>query len=356
VVTRKEFIKKSAASIGTLFGADRVIEIIGAVHAAQPEGYSLTTNLAFIDGEAVSRMMTAIDRFGSGMESYTPVADRIFSPGMELIDFINRFLTETSGAYYTIARARGRIGVSISRSTVTHTLPCFESLFMMLGNESFGIYVRSTRQALTRDQAGEGTGIVKEIINAIRDLSDRFLVNNQKPTTTNRNENESDDDKRVTLDERGLYRQDYILPSYRLHYVIDEYSTILIPSSGNHLIANTDATFSQLSVGRIVMKSLYSRYSILNSYENYLNHVTGAPEAIEAGGFIALGADQFVGRAMVTLLFLELTAMRIKILAHQSQSSVLRIMTVRNFRSNVPASSIQLPIFQPGPFHRASHI
>lgn len=322
MLNRKEFLEKSAIFAGTLTGAMQFISLTRELFAEEAPP-RVATDLAFIDIAGLGRTMERIDTFGDPGEG-AAISSSFFKPDMELSEFCGLYCAAAKKLYGIAPDKNGSCDGTAFALFGDTILELLQSLITMAGNSVYGCHIKSMMgvyHGMTVLNLAESGEIVQLAANAAG------LWKSLITSHTGKGEN------MVRFASAGLYQRDY-QPSFNdtdmIGYFTKKNSW---GDSGSWSFLSMKEDYMQsISTQRYLCRAIYSRYSMLSSFEKYMASLSNESEKIYGSNEITAGARQLLNKVLCTLLFLELCLSRMKLLAHRSRSGIFSDIDRFNFQ------------------------
>jgi len=310
---RKEFLQQTATIIGSYLGLSQL-----ALKLLANESITTTdkTYLNFANTNQLTKLMYDIDSFGDPGEGIR-ISEEIFIPGIELLKFIELYSTEIGKRYNLKPDKNGYIeGIIFSKLNDTY-LELIESLIKMFENIIFDYYSKAVRCAIQENVANVLYAELKDIYSAIQ-LSARKWRSDIFDNTDKVNKIP----KSIILTSAAKYKKEYPVWDFDLTEIGRIVSDFITPDASEHFFFIVDHFNYILSHFRYSCKAIFSRYSILDSFEKHYELVSKDKEQITSNNEIISGSKQFISKIFFTLLFLELTINRMKLIGKRSRSGI----------------------------------
>jgi hypothetical protein len=319
--TRKDFIKRSGAVLGAIFGVSRVITMGSDLFADEPES-AVATRLSFIDINRCNEALAAIDSFGSVAEDRR-FSQSVFTANMNLGRYTSNYIRTIQSRFplrnHTNLPERMEQAAGLGNAY----LALLSHLTALLGEWSFNYF------NILRDRLSTIENLNREIshFTSIADAfdrvrqswraGDRYLVNDTEYETI-----------RIPLFENGPPVELSPVCIRSVSRSIQRLQESLNRKGGNSVpcIALHDSSvfdlLDQIERERGRFKSLYSKYKLLNLYQYHNRILPDEEETVSRANRITSGSNSFIGKVMLTYLLVEIILMRIRLLANQCRSGI----------------------------------
>ncbi|HNV46610.1 MAG TPA: hypothetical protein PLE73_00920 [Spirochaetota bacterium] len=319
VISRRQFLARTAAAAAALYGAERIIDVGAGAFAEERPLYSVKTDLAFVNAAALTALFAEIDRFGTDTD-HVRAASALFADGMTLDSFATRYCAAARRANPAKPERNGSYrGVAFARHAEAH-LALINRLITMLGNAMFEATARAAWNNLSTADERRIGGDIGDILGALRLVAKRMSLPGLDAAALA--PNDMDRDRRVTVHATRRYARTYhniVVPLYHLERCRTDFRS---PAFGDHAIGLIDYCAYAVRAARYRWKAIFARYALLESFERDYAAVPNGREAISPSGVIASGKHRLAGKATLAHLYAELSLLRMRVLARQSQSGI----------------------------------
>ncbi|MBP7584720.1 MAG: hypothetical protein KBA61_11835 [Spirochaetes bacterium] len=324
MITRRDFICKGAALAGALLGSDRIVVLAQSMTPPGPTGpYVIRTSLEFPDVARINRVLAEVDAFASA-DHYGELSRPFYRNGMTVEDFTRRYVRAVRAAYPlpssgSAGQGRPHPMAVVARHCDAH-LALLSKLFVMMGNEVLAGDCRARMLMNTAAQANEFNGRYRDLHKAalhiaeqwrLRDFSFVFYRGEGRLRTVVQF---YPGGPRIAVEQAGA--------GMLKNFLADPYTFRTNDGASlNRAIALVEAEIRDINAGRASWKAVYSAYSLLSILESECRAQSAGAESMN-GIAISQGARQFVNKVQLGFLFVEIVLTRLRLLAHQSRSTI----------------------------------